>query len=314
MTGVQTCALPISTQTLADDASFRPIQTPNSGLSFGGSNGRGNGFFIDGLENYGVSGGVRPTLSQEAAQEFQINRNSFSAEFGNASGGVVNIISKSGTNTWKGNAFGFLRHRNIQARNYFDPGKSSFTRTQAGATAGGAIKKDKQFLFFAYEHLNRQETNFIPILQDRSVFNRLPQGQADLLNFLEATGSPALVGLARQGRAVLIPGNNPAVPRLFNDNSGNFPFSERNDQLSGKWDVRRSDNHNFFVRMNYTNNPSNNNAFGALDGFSRGRSLNQTDFTAAFSDTYIFNPRWIMETRAQWGYNRLNLMLCLLEI
>ena len=298
----------VSTRTLADDASFRPIQTPNSGLSFGGSNGRGNGFFIDGLENYGVSGGVRPTFSQEAAQEFQINRNSFSAEFGNASGGVVNIISKSGTNTWKGNAFGFLRHRNIQARNYFDPGKSSFTRTQSGATAGGAIKRDKQFLFFAYEHLSRQETNFIPILQDRSIFNRLPQGQADLLNFLEATGSPALVGLARQGRAVLIPGNNPAVPRLFNENSGNFPFSERNDQLSGKWDVRRSDNHNFFLRMNYTNNPSNNNAFGALDGFSRGRSLNQTDFTAAFSDTYIFNPRWIMETRLQWGDDRLKVL------
>lgn len=294
----------VSTQTLADDSSFRPVQTPGSGLSFGGSNGRGNGFFIDGLENYRVSGGVRPTFSQEAAQEFQINRNSFSAEFGNASGGVVNIISKSGTNDWKGNLFGFLRHRNIQARNYFDPGKSPFTRTQAGATAGGAIKKDKQFLFVAYEHLSRQETNFIPILQDRSVFTRLPQGQADLLNFLEVTGNPLLVGLARQGRALLVPGNNPQVTRLFNQNSGNFPFSERNDQLSGKWDLRSSDNHNFFLRLNYTNNPSTNNAFGALDGFSRGRSLNETDFTMAFSDTYILNSRWILETRLQFGDNR----------
>ncbi|MBY0507659.1 MAG: carboxypeptidase regulatory-like domain-containing protein [Bryobacteraceae bacterium] len=298
----------VSTQNLADDTSFRPIQTPNSGLSFGGSNGRGNGFFIDGLENYNVSGGVRPTFSQEAAQEFQINRNSFSAEFGNASGGVVNIISKSGTNTWKGNIFGFLRHKNIQARNYFDPGKSSFTRTQAGATAGGALVKDKQFLFFAYEHLSRQETNFIPILQDRSVFNRLPQGQADLLTFLEGTGSPALVGLARQGRALLVPGNNPAVPRLFSQNSGNFPFSERNNQLSGKWDVRLNDNHSFFLRSNFTKNPSSNNAFGALDGFNRGRAVNQTDLTGAVSDTYIFNPRWIMETRAQWGYNRLKVL------
>ena len=298
----------VSTQTLADDTSFRPIQTPNSGLSFGGSNGRGNGFFIDGLENYGVAGGVRPTFSQEAAQEFQINRNSFSAEFGNASGGVINIISKSGTNTWKGNAFGFLRHRDIQARNYFDPGKSAFTRVQAGATAGGALVKNKQFLFFAYEHLSRQETNFIPILQDRSVFNRLPPGQTDLLNFLEATGSPALVGLARQGRALLVPGNNPQVTKLFTQNSGNFPFSERNNQLSGKWDVRLNDNLNFFLRGNFTKNPSSNNAFGALDGFNRGRSVNQTDLTGAVSDTYIFNPRWIMETRAQWGYNRLKVL------
>ena len=57
---------------VTDDASFRPIQTPTSGLCFGGSNGRGNSFFIDGLENYGVSGGVRPTFPQEAPREFQI--------------------------------------------------------------------------------------------------------------------------------------------------------------------------------------------------------------------------------------------------
>jgi hypothetical protein len=94
---------------LVDDANFRPIQTPNSGLSFGGSNGRGNGFFIDGVENYQASGGVRPSVSQEAAQEFQINRNSFSAEFGNASGGVINIITKGGTNDLHGNFFGFLQ-------------------------------------------------------------------------------------------------------------------------------------------------------------------------------------------------------------
>lgn len=298
----------VSTQTLADDASFRPIQTPNSGLSFGGSNGRGNGFFIDGLENNGISGGVRPTISQEAAQEFQINRNSFSAEFGNASGGVINIISKSGTNTWKGNVFGFLRHRDLQARNYFDPGKSAFTRSQSGATAGGAIQKNKQFLFLAYEHLSRQETNFIPILQDRSVFSRLPQGQADLLNVLEASGSPLLVGLARQGRSLLVPGNNPRVSKLFTDNSGNFPFSERNDQMSGKYDIRFSEKHNLFFRTNFTKNPSNNNAFGALDGFNRGRSVNQTDLTGALSDTYLFSTRWIMETRAQIGYNRLKVL------
>jgi len=113
-----------------------------------GSNGRGNGFFIDGLENFSnAGGGVRPSISQEAAQEFQINRNSFSAEFGNALGGIVNVISKSGSNQLHGNAFGFLRHRSIQARNYFDPGKSAFTRAQAGATLGGAIKRDKTYFF-----------------------------------------------------------------------------------------------------------------------------------------------------------------------
>lgn len=293
----------VPTNSLADDTSFRPIQTPNSGLSFGGSNGRGNGFFIDGLENYSVSGGVRPTVSQEAAQEFQINRNSFSAEFGNAFGGVVNIITKSGTNTWRGNAFGFLRHRNIQARNYFDPGKSAYTRVQAGATAGGAIKKDKIFAFVAYERLNRRETNFIPLLQDRSSFRNLTQSQNELLTFLGATGNPQLVGLATLGRQLLTPGNNPRVNALFNNNSGAFPFKEKNDAFSARVDFRTSDKHNFFVRLNANWNPSDNNAFGALDGFNRGRSVDFTDVTTAFSDTYILNDQWILETRAMFAHN-----------
>ena len=287
----------VSTSQLADDTSFRPIQTPNSGLSFGGSNGRGNGFFIDGLENYQVSGGVRPTVSQEAAQEFQINRNSFTAEFGNAFGGVVNIVTKSGTNTLHGNFFGFLRHRDIQARNYFDPGKSSFTRVQAGATAGGALKKDKIFAFAAYERLNRQETNFIPLLQDRSSFSRLTTSQNELLTFLGATGNPQLVGLAQLGRQLLTPSNTPRVNSLFNANSGTFPFKETNDVLSGRVDVRTSDRHNFFLRFNGAWNPSNNNAFGALDGFNRGRSVDVKDATFAFSDTFLLDSQWIMESR-----------------
>lgn len=298
----------VSTQNLADDTSFRPIQTPNSGLSFGGSNGRGNGFFIDGVENYSVSGGVRPTVSQEAAQEFQINRNSFSAEFGNASGGIINIITKSGTNQWKGNFFGFLRQREIQARNYFDPGKSAFTRVQAGATAGGALVKDKLFLFVAYEHLNRQETNFIPILQDRSVFNSLTPSQSDLLGFLSATGNPLLAGLAAQGRQLLVPGNNPRVVALFNRNSGTFPFSETNDAVSGRLDWRQSDRHSAFLRVNSTWNPSDNNAFGALDAFDRGRSIKTTDNTFVFSDTYSFSPQWILETRLMFARQRLRVI------
>jgi hypothetical protein len=296
----------VSTQTLADDTSFRPIQTPNSGLSFGGSNGRGNGFFIDGVENYMNSGGVRPTVSQEMAQEFQINRNSFSAEFGNASGGMVNIITKSGANDWHGDLFGFLRHRDIQARNYFDPGKSAFTRSQAGATAGGALKRDKAFVFAAFERLERQETSFVPLLQDRSAFTQVTPGQDRLLRFLEASGNAMLAGLARQGRQLLTPGNNPRVNRLFDQNSGTFPFAERLTTLGLKLDYRFSDRHNAFLRSNTTWNPQSNNTRGALDGYNRGNNVNTDDTTAMINDEFVFNPRWIMETRAMFNYNRLD--------
>ncbi|MGH9827664.1 MAG: carboxypeptidase regulatory-like domain-containing protein, partial [Blastocatellia bacterium] len=76
---------------IADNSDFRVVQTPQSGLSFYGSNGRGNSITIDGVEDNSGSGGVRSTVSQDAVQEFQVNRSNYSAEFGGASGGIVNI-------------------------------------------------------------------------------------------------------------------------------------------------------------------------------------------------------------------------------
>src|SRR5262249_36816253 len=88
--------------TIADNSDFRVTQVRQSGLSFYGSNGRGNSVTVDGAEANDSGGGVRPTISQEAVQEFQINRGNYSAELGGASGAVINIISKSGTDDFHG--------------------------------------------------------------------------------------------------------------------------------------------------------------------------------------------------------------------
>jgi hypothetical protein len=236
-----------------DGSDFRVAQTPQSGISFGGGNGRGNGFFVDGVESYLSSGGVRLTVSQEAVQEFQINRNTASAEFGWAAGGTVNIVTRSGSNDWHGNAFGFLRHRSIQARNYFDPGKSAFTRVQSGATAGGALKKDKSFIFGAYERLDRQETGFVPILQDRTAFTSLTPSQQQLTQFMAGSGNPQLAGVAAAMRVALTPGLNPRVVKLFDSNSGTFPFSEDTQSVSVRFDHRFSDAHSLYMRASTAN-------------------------------------------------------------
>src|SRR5262249_15520998 len=104
---------------LADSNSFRVKQTPDSGLSFYGSNGRGNNISVDGRESNESGGGVRPTVGQEAVQEFQINRADYSAEHGSARGGVINIITKSGGNATRGSVFGFFRHQSLDARDPF---------------------------------------------------------------------------------------------------------------------------------------------------------------------------------------------------
>jgi hypothetical protein len=141
---------------------------PTSGLNFSGQRARANLVNVDGADNVDASvNGIRSTVSQEAVQEFQIINNSYAAEYGRASGGVVNIITRSGANAFHGTGFGFLRHRSIQADNPFtntpDP---AYTRVQAGFTLSGPIKKDKTFFFFAYETTRRHETGFSDVGRD----------------------------------------------------------------------------------------------------------------------------------------------------
>src|SRR6516225_364958 len=87
-----------SSSAIVDSFDPRVAQQPQSGLSFGGSNGRFNYFSVDGAETNSCTGAVVNTVGQEAVQEFQVIRNSYNAEFGGGSGVVVNIVSKSGSN------------------------------------------------------------------------------------------------------------------------------------------------------------------------------------------------------------------------
>jgi len=146
---------------------------PTSGLNMSGQRGRSNLVNVDGADATDNStNGVRSTVSQEAVQEFQIITNSYQPEYGRASGGVVNIVTKSGGNDFHGDVFGFLRNRNFQAVNPFatclNPpcSKPAYTRAQGGIAAGGALKKDKTFYFFSYEITRRHETGFSSIGED----------------------------------------------------------------------------------------------------------------------------------------------------
>lgn len=296
----------VETNTLVDDQDFRVAQTPQSGLSFGGSNGRGNMFAIDGVEHYSNSGGVRPSVSQSAVREFQINRSSYSAEIGGGFGGAVNIVTKAGGNEVHGEMFGFLRHRSIQARNYFDPQKSAFTRGQYGASAGGALKKNKTFIFGAYERLDRNETTFVPILQDRSSFGELTASQTALADFFGNSSIGSLRDLAGLFRNTLTPSTNPRVEEIFEANSGVFPFSGDVNLGMVRVDLNRSEKRTIFARGSIAREFSDNADFGSLVGVSRGRSVKLLDSTWALGHTYILSPQWVSDTRAAYSWGNID--------
>jgi hypothetical protein len=172
---------------LARDTAPSIGAAPTSGLNVSGQRARSNLVTVDGADAVDNSvNGVRSTVSQDAVQEFQLTTNGYNAEYGRASGGVINIVTKSGSNDFHGSVFGYLRNRDIQAVNPFstipDP---AYTRVQAGFTAGGAIKKDRTFYFLSYETTRRHESGYssigannfgLPAVTDLSSVFCLPQG------------------------------------------------------------------------------------------------------------------------------------------
>jgi hypothetical protein len=228
----------LTTSTVGRD-NGRPIgPAPTTGLNFGGQRGRSNLVQVDGADNTDNSvNASRSTVSQEAVQEFQVVTNSFAAEFGRSAGGVVNVVTKSGTNELHGNIFGFLRHRSFQARNAFAPIEDPpFTRTQYGFTLGGPFDKGRTFFFFAFEQRRRNESGFftsnvaqgltgsatIPVIPGLNplarTFNNITPQQAAFINGLVAAGTPAAICGARaygffasSGGTTALTGSNPLI-------------------------------------------------------------------------------------------------------
>jgi hypothetical protein len=228
-------AFALTTSTVSRD-NGRPIgPAPTTGLNFGGQRGRSNLVQVDGADNTDNSvNASRSTVSQEAVQEFQVVTNSFAPEFGRSSGGVVNVVTKSGTNDFHGNVFGFLRDKSFQARNPFAPvEKPDFRRTQYGVTLGGPLDRDRTFFFFAFEQRRRDESGFftsnvaqglgssisIPIPGlGAQTFRNLTPAQVSYIGSLLGTGVPAAISaavnyayLASSGGTTALTGTNPLV-------------------------------------------------------------------------------------------------------
>ncbi|MBI3662303.1 MAG: TonB-dependent receptor [Acidobacteria bacterium] len=206
---------------------------PTSGINFGGARARSNQVSVDGADATDNSvNGVRATVSQEAVQEFQVIMSNYMPEFGRATGGVINIVTKGGSNEVHGNVFGFLRHKTIQARNPFSVEvnpttgavtavKQGYTRFQGGATIGGPIKKDKTFYFLSYETTRRQESGFTNIGSNNfglvsattpvipGVTMLLTPAQAAFVNNLTVLAAPG--GAALAARVFLTAGSASSV-------------------------------------------------------------------------------------------------------
>jgi outer membrane receptor protein involved in Fe transport len=145
---------------------YDPTKTEVGGISYGGASGRSVIINVDGGDNNdGVVRGLLQQFSNDAIQEYKVTTQRYSAEYGRSVGGVVNVITKSGTNEFHGGAFVFARNEALNARTHFEKEtgseKPDFSQQQFGATLGGPIQKDKAHFFVAYERNRRNQTDTI---------------------------------------------------------------------------------------------------------------------------------------------------------
>ncbi|HXJ40030.1 MAG TPA: TonB-dependent receptor, partial [Bryobacteraceae bacterium] len=169
--------LPVNGRNFIDFTTLTPgvVKDPTRGgdLSFGGQRGPANSLLVDGADSNNLfyaqatgRTGFRPyAFSQDAVQEFQVNANSFPAEIGRASGGAINVITKSGTNQLHGSVFEFYRDRGMNANTFVNNRagvrKSPYHFNQFGGSVGGPVRKDKVFFFLNYDEQKNQSTQIM---------------------------------------------------------------------------------------------------------------------------------------------------------
>jgi Carboxypeptidase regulatory-like domain len=331
-----------NSNTIADNADFRAKQTPQSGLSFYGSNGRGNSVTVDGGEANDDAGGVRFNVSQDAVREFQINRSNYLPELGEASGASINIVTKAGTNSLHGGLFGFFRNDTLDARDRFayspalafDPTFSNFTlnargapvkntlsRQQFGGTISFPIRKNQTFLFAAYEGLRSDAQDSVPLLTGSDIFS--PTAAQELIvTGLAARGGrpvpcitgqsplPAALCAGLLQRALTVdPTTSPLnafIVTQFEKDGGMFPFPIRQHQGSLRLDHRFSSSDQAFLRFNYAHSNEADPDVQALTGFSRGTSQLASDSTVQASWFHRFSANSFNEAHAQWSLEHLD--------
>lgn len=229
-----------------------PGATPisGSGFTFGGLRPRSNNLSIDGLDNNDeFSGSSRTELSPEIVQEFQVVNNGLSAESGGASGGSINVITRSGSNLIHGDAFIFAQDSSLDARDPFetDPAKPYYRRFRAGFALGGPIVQDKTFYYVAAE----QEHSRGQIGSDID-----PAEAAALSSFLASGAFPGL-----PVRSIL---------------TGFWPTSRAETEAAGKLDHQLTKNTALMLRYAFTNAKEAGDAFnagGLMDASAAGSSV-----------------------------------------
>jgi carboxypeptidase family protein len=249
------------------------IVEPVTKLSFAGQNIHYNFIAVDGADDISTASGIqRGTPPQESVQEFRVINTDYSAEFGRATAGIVNIITRSGTNDWHGTLYEYFRNNKLDAINLLQAtGAHVLRQNQFGAAIGGPIQKDRTFVYANYEAQRRGESPF---------YNSAVLANIHAINEVKAiyglTPEPNLGGVLRT-----------------NDTDNGFV----------RVDHRFNDNENLFVRY-FVNDGRLLNQSPLNDGFDLPSAFKDNfyrDQSIASTLASVFSSKLVNELRLQFA-------------
>lgn len=248
---------------------------PGTGISIAGQRNLNNSFVIDGLSSNDDAAGLSGSFySQEVIREFQVVTSGGISEFGRASSGVVNILTQSGTNDWRGKVYGFLRNQRLDARNPLARTKDPLTQGQYGASIGGPLVKDRTFLFANFEQTRQNRAGIITIA---------PSNVSAINSELDSIGYGG-------GRI----------------ETGEFPTGLDSTNFFARVDHRLNTRNQLSARYNlYDISSENSRTVGGLNAISRGSGLDNTDQTFSVNNLTTISAETINELRFQYTRSRL---------
>ena len=281
-------------------------------LTISGARPQQNNYRLDGvsLNDYanGAPGSVLGgNLGVDAIQEFSVLTSNYSAEYGKTSGGVVNAITRSGTNQIHGSAYEFLRNSKLDARNFFDADKiPPFKRNQFGGAIGGPILKDRTFFFADYEGIRQSKgistLAFVPSQNARNGLLCSSPAGADPSNPCTTTQ----IAVDPSAAAYLTFYHLPNGPILGNGDTGEYTFAGQQivneNFLTTRVDHKFSNNDSLLGTYMFDRTP-----YSSPDGLNNVEfdTLTSRQFLAV-EETHIFTPRFANSIRIGGNHEAVN--------
>jgi hypothetical protein len=249
---------------------------PGQGISISGQRNLYNSFIVDGMSaNDDAADLTGSYYSEEVVDQFQVVTSGGIAEFGRASGGIVNILTKAGTNNWHASIYGFGRNQRFDARNPLARSKDLLTQAQYGASLSGPLRRNESFVFTNFEQTKRNYSAVVTIAPN--TVNAINQQ----LNFISYKGP-------RIGTGV--------VPASFDTTNFLVRVDHRlndHNQLAGRYSL-------------YHIIADNSRTVGGLNAVSRGSGLGDTDQSIQVNLVSTLTKRTLNESRFQFMRSRLD--------